>query len=114
VFGDPRGAGSPSTSILVKGGCPAYPVFLLAILKWVFSPFSYHKKHPVIYLLLLPLVVFWGLRFSKIHHGKRQSYNDLGLITPLEASLDFLNEIYVYSSQKAAFSHFAAANRWEE
>lgn len=99
-------------------GCPAYPVFALTILKWIFSLLPpttcQNKKHPVICLLLLPLVVFWGSIFSKMHHGKRQSYNDLDIIALLEASLDSLNEINDYSSWRAAFSHFAAANRWEE
>lgn len=72
------------------------------------------KKHPVIYHLLLPLVALECVRLFKIHPGKRQSCNDLGLVAPLEASLGSLNERNIYSSSRAAFSHFAAAIRWEK
>lgn len=52
--------------------------------------------------------------FPKYIMVKRQSFNDLGIIAPLEAFLDSLNEINIYLRWRVAFSHFAAANRWEE
>lgn len=52
--------------------------------------------------------------FPKYITVKRQSFNDSGIIAPLEAFLDSLNEINIYLSWRGAFSHFAAANRWEE